>query len=269
MNNQMGKNTTVSALKGVIQALFLLGILPLACAPVAQDKRFERISELEIKLTRLEQKQIDLERNMERTNERIDRLTELISELRLEIERIRLRMEVGIQEKTPQKITRKEAPAPEHTPAEKIPQPTVKVKEEPPTTEKPKVKDAETAYREAIELYSIKKLHEARDAFVNFIKDFPENKYTDNAFFWIGKIYQELGNESRAEEVYKRLVQKCEEGKLPDCNKLPDTYYQLMKIYTERGNQEEADKYYTILLEKFPTSDAAVRAREQRVLLGE
>ena len=69
--------------------------------------------------------------------------------------------------------------------------------------------------------------------------------------------------------MFKSLVEKCEGGKLPDCNKLPDAYFQLMKINIDRGNFEEANRYYSILIEKFPTSDAAVRAREHRNLMGE
>jgi len=259
---------------------FILGVSLVACAPVAQDRISERLSEIEIKLTRLEQKQIDLEKNLERTNERIDRQTELFSELRLEVERLRLRVEAGLTEKT--------APPPEKTPAgtvsavapavpaEKVPPPPTELGEEKPPEEeavgeKPaeEEEDAETAYRKAIELYSIKKLYEARNAFLSFIKKFPENRYTDNAFFWIGKIHQELGDTDRAENVYKVLVEKCEGGKLPDCNKLPDAYYQLMRIYMDRGDTESADRYYSLLLEKFPTSDAAVRAREHKALMGE
>ncbi len=262
-----------------ILLLFALGGFLLACAPVAQDRVSERLAEIEIKLTRLEQKQIDLEKNLERTNERIDRQTELFSELRLEVERLRLRVEAGLTEKTTAPsdrtaVGRAPAVAPS-VPADKVPPPPTEIREEKPlekpVEEKPVEgeEDAETAYRKAIELYSIKKLYEARNAFLSFIKRFPENKYTDNAFFWIGRIHQELGDTDRAESVYKVLVEKCEEGKLPDCNKLPDAYYQLMRIYMDRGDTENADRYYSLLLEKFPTSDAAVRAREHKALMGE
>lgn len=247
----------------------LIFALPLlACAPVAQERVSERVSEVEIKLTRLEQKQNDLEKDIEKTNQRIDRLTELISELRLELEKLKLGMgRATPSAETPVKGSKKEARI--YTP-ERIPVPGAELKPEEKPIEEPKPEeDAETAYKKAIELYSLKKLYEARDAFLDFIKRFPENKYTDNAFFWIGRIYQELGDSQRAESVYKSLVDKCESGRLPDCNKLPDAYLQLMKIYMDRGNLEEANKYYSILLEKFPTSDAAVRAREQKLLMGE
>ncbi|RLJ70936.1 TolA-binding protein [Hydrogenivirga caldilitoris] len=253
-----------------ILPFFVAGALLAGCAPVSQQP--ERVSEVEIKLTRLEQKQADIEKDIEKTNERIDKLTELISELRLEIERLKLRLLTGTGEtgQAPPKETSTMDTQARLSP-EKVPVPSETGGEAPvqPQQEQQAVEDAETAYKKAIELYSVKKLYEARDAFLDFIKKFPENKYTDNAFFWIGKIYQELGDTQRAEEIYKSLVDKCEKGKLPECNKLPDAYFQLMRIYIDRGNVAEANKYYSTLIERFPTSDAAVRAREQKLLLGE
>ncbi len=244
-----------------ILALALLGGLAVSCAPVASEKTAERLSEIEIKVTRVEQKAADLEGDIEKTNERIDKLTELISELRLEIERIKLKL--GITDRVTS--VRKPSTIPESE-AEKIPAPPSEEQQGPQEEE---VVDSETAYKKAIELYSIKKLYEARNAFLDFIKKYPSDKYTDNAFFWIGKVYQELGDTAKAESVFRSLIEKCEGGELPDCNKLPDAYLMMMRINIDRGNTEEANKYYSLLIEKFPTSDAAVRAREQKNLMGE
>ncbi len=246
--------------------LITLPLLTVACAPVSQDRTSERVSEVEIKITRIEQKQEELEKDLEETNRRIDRLTEILSELRLDLERLKLRIETGVSEREPERVVR----LPEKKEASKVPPPEDIQVIRPGEEQKPEeAKDEETAYREAIELYSVKKLYEARDAFLNFIKHYPRSKYTDNAFFWIGKIYYELGDTGRAESVFKSLVEKCEGGRLPDCNKLPDAYFQLMKISIDRGNMEEANRYYTILIDRFPTSDAAVRAREHKNLLSE
>ena len=241
--------------------LFIAGGMLVSCAPVASEKAAERISEIDIKISKLEQKTQDLEGDLEKTNERIDKLTELISELRLEIERIKLKL--GITDR----VTIKKPPLEEGETERIPPPPGTTGAEEQPSEEVPP--DSETAYKKAIELYSIKKLYEARNAFLDFIKRFPNDKYTDNAFFWIGKVYQELGDTAKAESVFKSLIEKCEEGKLPDCNKLPDTYLMLMRINIDKGNTEEANRYYSVLIEKFPTSDAAIRAREQKNLMGE
>ena len=260
--------------------LLLSGGFIISCAPAPSQKISERFSEIEIKLSRMEQKQTDLEKDIEKTHERIDKLTELIATLRLEIERLKLRL--GVEGTTLSKAG-KEPISPDAT-KELPPIPTTgkargeatlsgekekDIPQEDRQEEEVKVETPEEAYKKAIELYSIKKLYEARNAFLNFIKKYPSDKYTDNAFFWIGKVYQELGDTRKAKSVFESLIEKCEEGKLPDCNKVPDTYLMLMKISMDEGNTEEANRYYTLLIEKFPTSDAAVRAREQKVLIGE
>ncbi len=259
--------------------LRLSGGFIISCAPAPSQKISEKFSEIEIKLSRMEQKQTDLEKDIEKTHERIDKLTELIATLRLEIERLKLRLGV---EGTALSKAGKPPISPDVT-KELPPVPaTDRVKEESTASgekekdipqedreKEAKVETPEEAYKKAIELYSIKKLYEARNAFLNFIKKYPSDKYTDNAFFWIGKVYQELGDTRKAKSVFESLIEKCEEGKLPDCNKVPDTYLMLMKISMDEGNTEEANRYYTLLIEKFPTSDAAVRAREQKVLIGE
>ncbi len=227
--------------------LLLLGAVLVSCAPVSE--RENRVSDLEVRVTRLEQKQEDMEKDLLKTNEKIDKVTEILSELRLELEKLKL--------KAPEQVSQ---PKSEHRPAKEDQKPEEGTAEGTAPKE-----DAESAYKSAIELYTLKKLYEARDAFIDFIKNFPENKYTDNAFFWIGRIYQELGDVHKAERIYKSLAKKCESGRLPDCNKLPDAYFQLMKIYTERGNRKEADRYYSILVERFPASDATVRAKKYRL----
>ncbi len=249
-----------------MRRLYLLAAtaLIISCAPVAQEKVDTRISEVEIKISKVEQKQQDLEKDIEKVEDRIDELMKLISDLRLEIEKLKLGA-----------VSAQPPPAPPPKPEEKealVEEKKTEVVQKPEKKEeemKEKESDIERAYRNAIELYSLKKLYEARDAFLSFIKDYKENKYTDNAFFWIGRIYQELGNLDKAQAVYKKLIEKCEAKELPDCNKLPDAYYQLMKINMDKGNLPEANKYYSILIKKFPTSDAAVRAREQKLLMGE
>lgn len=232
-----------------MRRLALLSVLLFACAPVPQERLSDRVSENEVKLARLEQKHSSLEKDLEKTNERIDRLTKLVSELRIDIENLKLKLGEGVTEPT----------------AEKKEEQTPKVSQKVDMTKVPN-DDEENAYRKAVDLYNLKRLYEARDAFLEFVKRFPESKYTDNAFFWIGRIYQELGDSQKAEKVYLSLVEKCEGNKLPDCNKLPDAYLQLIRIYLEKGDKAKAKEYYSSLVKRFPNSEAAARAKD---LMGE
>jgi len=203
-----------------------LSLLLTACAPISDTQRFEqRLSELEIKVAKLEEKQEETNLKLEEINKRLDYITEDLGKL---------------------KLTRYSAPK----------------EEKPILEEKPSLEDeVKVEYQQILELYNMKRLNEAKDAFVQFIKKHPATKYTDNAYFWLGKTYYELGNIERAKQIFDALIKKCQRGELPDCNKLPDTYFMLVKIAVDEGNITEANNYLATLEERFPNSEATSRAR--------
>lgn len=213
------------------KSLFLLPFLLVACAPVAETSKTEqRLNELEIRVAKLEEKQEEINLKLEEINKRIDLLTEEVGRLKLA------------------KVSRRYEEKP-------------KIGEEKPVVIQEPTEDEKTAYEEALSLFNEGKLIEARDAFLEFLKKFEPNKYTDNAYFWLGKIYYELGKTEKAKQIFNALIKKCEEGKLPDCNKLPDTYFMLVKIAIDEGDVATANKYLSLMEEKFPQSEATQRAK--------
>lgn len=207
-------------------SILLLPLILVSCAPVSESQFTEqRLSELEIKVAKLEERQEEMEEKLEEINKRLDYITRSIA--KREIRSYKARRE-------------------EITPQEEV---------------KPS-EDEKMDYENALELYKMKQLNEARDAFVEFIKKYPNSKYTDNAYFWLGKTFYELGNAERAKQIFQTLIKKCQSGKLPDCNKLPDTYFMLVKISLDEGNISDANRYLSILEEEFPNSEATQRAKE-------
>ncbi len=208
------------------EALLLIPFLLVACAPISENSQVEqRLNELEIRVAKLEEKQEDTNLKLEEINKRLDLLTEELG---------RIKLSRRVREERPKVVEGEEG-----------------VKEE----------DEKTAYEEALSLFNDGKLIEARDAFLNFLKEFKPNKYTDNAYFWLGRIYYELGKTDKAKQIFNSLIKKCEEGKLPDCNKLPDTYFMLVKMAIDEGDVATANKYLSTMEEKFPKSEATERAK--------
>nr|AAN12289.1 hypothetical protein [Aquifex pyrophilus] len=216
------------------KGMLLLPILIIACAPVSEKEikiMKKRISEFEGRVAKLEERQEETGEKLEIINERVDKIAQEVGEIK---RRIYLKTEKGeelIEEETSKSLE--------------------EIEENP-----------EEEYREALNPYKMKRLNEARDAFVNFIKKYPKTNLTDNAYFWLGTIYYELGNEERALQILKTLIGKCKEGRLPDCNKLPDTYYMLVKIYAEEGNESEAERYLNRLKEEFPDTPLIEKAEK-------
>ncbi len=213
------------------KSLLLLPFLLVACAPVAETSKTEqRLNELEIRVAKLEEKQEEINLKLEEINKRIDLLTEEVGRLKLA------------------NVSRRYEEKP-------------KIGEEKPVVVQEPVEDEKIAYEEALSLFNEGKLIEARDAFLEFLKKFEPNKYTDNAYFWLGKIYYELGKTEKAKQIFNALIKKCEEGELPDCNKLPDTYFMLVKMAIDEGDVATANKYLSLMEEKFPQSEATQRAK--------
>ncbi len=207
-----------------------LALLPLlsymiSCAGLTANQGEDRISLLERRIEAMENKITKIEEDIYKTNVRIDNISRNITDLRVEVEKLKL-------------------PS-----AEK----TVVIEEE----EEGYEEDYRKAYNRAFKLYNLKRLNQAVEAFTNFIDNFPDNDLTDNAYFWKGRAYFELGNMEKAKEEFKKLIELCEEGRLPNCNKAPSAYLMLARIYRMEGNEEEAHKVLKELREKYPTSEEA------------
>jgi TolA-binding protein len=264
--------------RAIGRALIILSIAFItSCAIQQEEPKVNKLRELEMKLSRIEERQQTIEEQLIKTNERIDNLSKILSDVRVEQERIKVEQE-KIKRANRESIieiasgeTKKseEKPAGPETEEQTL-QPSRNVdngEKEPPSGMESRVQfmgNYEEAYRKAHELYTLKRLYEARDRFLSFIKDYPPNKYTDNAYFWVGKIFHELGDIEKAEAVYKSLIKKCESKKLPDCNKAPGAYMMLARINEEKGNYQEAKRYYDLLVERYPMSEEAFKIKELR-----
>ncbi len=205
-------------------------ILLTSCAGLLTNEQEQRYRNIEERLEKLEEKVASIEESIYKTNVRIDNLSKNITDVRIEVEKLKI----------------------SSLNTEDIPE--NKVSERRIVRSNLNYRDM---YNKAFRLYTLKKLHQAIEAFDKFIQNFPDNDLTDNAYFWKGRSYFELGNLERAEDIFKDLISKCEEGTLPDCNKAPSAYLMLGRIYEMQGKYDEADAVYESLKEKYPTSEEA------------
>ena len=112
-------------------------------------------------------------------------------------------------------------------------------------------------------LYNLKRLKQAKEKLIDFIKNNPKTPLTDNAYFWLGVIYRDLGDLKRAEAVWRTLEERCKKEDMVDCNKLPSAYLQLAKMYENTGNMNKAKEYYELILKEFPLSEEAELAKRK------
>ena len=213
--------------------LILLAFVISSCGGVTQEELNVKLSQINKRITKLEEQQKKIEAQQIKIEERVDALSQNLASLRLELEETKtgggIHHRRATEElKTGEQLAKDSAP-----------------------------KDYEKEYQEALNLYNLRQLNQAKDKFIEFIKNNPQTPLTDNAYLWLGVVYRDLGDIKRAEAVWRTLEEKCKRGELIDCNKLPSAYLQLARIYENSGDTAKAKEYYEKILREFPLSDEA------------
>jgi len=225
-----------------------LSLLLFSCGGLTQEELNFKLSQLNNRITQLEERQSKIEGQLFKTEERIDALSQNLASLRLEVEKFKTSEKGKYQESMA--VEKKEEPK----------GPDLAMKEVSTQTTS---KDYEKEYQEAVDLYNLRQLNQAKEKLIDFIKNNPKTPLTDNAYFWLGVIYRDLGDLKRAEAVWRTLEEKCKKGDMVDCNKLPSAYLQLAKLYESTKDMNKAKEYYELILKEFPLSEEAELAKRK------
>lgn len=228
---------------------FTLLVFVSSCSVVTKEEFDMRITNLEDRITQLEEKQKSLEERSLRTESRIDLLSENLASIRLDLERLRLRGTDPVDTTLRLPETTRES-------AQQRRQEGAQRRGNSSPTE-----DYQREYDEALRLYNLRQLNQARDKLVDFIKKYPRTPLTDNAYLWLGVAYRDLGELSKAEAVWLTVVERCQRREMVDCNKAPAALLQLARLYEQRGDSQKAKEFYEAILRDYPLSEEASMAR--------
>jgi tol-pal system protein YbgF len=132
---------------------------------------------------------------------------------------------------------------------------TGEVKQKEKETESSEIKDV---YMAAYESYKAGSLSEAREKFESFIRDYPENEYTDNARFWIAESYYRENSFEDAILAYEDLFRKN-----PDSDKIPGAMLKQGLAFFSLKDNDTGRLILEKLLEKYPDSDQAGAAKKK------
>ncbi len=108
------------------------------------------------------------------------------------------------------------------------------------------------AYTAAIELMRAKEFSSSIDGFEGLIVNFPNGKYTPNAFYWLGELYLALTETEKARQNFVQVVRL-----YPDHQKVPGALYKLGVLYHGLGDDKQAKTYLNKVQAEFPQSSAA------------
>jgi TolA-binding protein len=233
--------------------LFLCFLLS-SCGAVTQEELDARLAQINKRIEKLEEEQQTIKAQQINTEERVDALSQNLASLKLEVEKLKVE---GTTKPESAKVEEKS----EREPSQ--PKQFAQKSQERQRCERTISPDYEREYKSALNLYNLRQLNQAKEKFIAFIKNHPKTSLTDNAYLWLGVIYRDLGDKTKAQEMWHTLEEKCKKGEMVDCNKLPSAYLQLAKLYEAQGNSEKAKEYYEAILKEFPLSEEAELAKKK------
>jgi len=118
--------------------------------------------------------------------------------------------------------------------------------------------DIAQAYRNALTLYGKSDYVRARAAFQQVFDADPSSELADNALFWIGGTYYQLGSYNDAIRYYKRVVDE-----YGDQNKAPDAMYMLALAYEKTSDLGLARTTLQQVIARYPYSAPASSAKSE------
>jgi tol-pal system protein YbgF len=116
--------------------------------------------------------------------------------------------------------------------------------------------DKESLYAAAYELFREAKYEKSREGFENFLKQYPDTEFSDNAQFWIGECYYFEKKYEKAIVEYDKVVKN-----YPDGNKVP---YALLKqglSFEKLGDKASAKLLLQQVIRDFPNTSQSRIAR--------
>ncbi|MDO9586081.1 MAG: tol-pal system protein YbgF, partial [Syntrophales bacterium] len=122
--------------------------------------------------------------------------------------------------------------------------------------------DKESAYASAYELFKDGKFEKARDAFHNFLKQYPDTEYSDNAQFWIAECYYFEKKYENAILEYEKVAKNYPEG-----DKVP---YALLKqgfSFLNLGDKASAKLILQRVIKDYPNTNQARTAKAKLITI--
>jgi len=127
---------------------------------------------------------------------------------------------------------------------------------ETPTTQAREIaaspQDEKAAYDQAFQSLKDLKYADAAEQFLNFIENFPNSEYTDNAQYWLGESYYVTRNYDIALEAFQTL-----QSNHPDSPKIADGLLKIGYTHYELKQWDQARAALTQVQEQYPGTTLA------------
>lgn len=117
---------------------------------------------------------------------------------------------------------------------------------------------AEATYQRAFKLLKESRYDQAQKAFKDFLKDYPDSPFSDNAQYWLGEANYVMQKYEIAINEYQALL-----NTFPDSQKVSHALLKIGYSYAELGNAADATKTLNEVKRQYPGTTAARLADER------
>jgi len=117
---------------------------------------------------------------------------------------------------------------------------------------------AEAVYQRAFKLLKESRYDQAQKAFKDFLKDYPDTAFSDNAQYWLGETNYVMQKYDIAINEYQTLL-----NTFPNSKKVSHALLKIGYSYAELGNAADAKKTLTEVMKQYPGTTAARLADER------
>jgi len=118
--------------------------------------------------------------------------------------------------------------------------------------------DKESAYVAAYELFKDGKFDKARETFLNFLKQYPDTEYSDNAQFWLGECFYFEKKYENAILEYEKVAQN-----YPDGDRVPHALLKQGISFLNLGDKASAKLILQRVISDYPNTNQARTAKAQ------
>lgn len=116
-------------------------------------------------------------------------------------------------------------------------------------------------YAKAYELVKARQYDAAIEAYRGFVERYPDDRYTPNAWYWLGELYIAVSpkNLAASTQAFQKLL-----ADYPDNGKVPAAMYKLGTVYFIQGEKDKAKKMLTHVIDRYGNTgnSAVIKARE-------
>ena len=229
-------------MKKLLLAIPIGAIIISGCANTNKDIALlnKKIWQIKKDLRKLHQEHKEIKSDLQELSTRVDNVAQTASQNSVEIEKLKMKINSLSSKKgysaTTQTTTNIETPAQT-------------------TTDIVAVSDEEL-YRQALDAYRQQDFDKARQLFQELIDKYPYSKFYDNALFWIGQTYYREGKYDKAIEYFDRIINECDAGTAPDCNKMAMALLKKAYSLIYLGEKDKAKELLERIIREFPDSEA-------------